>query len=184
MKRKIRVGLDLDGVLVDKPPLIPKRSLEWLVRAHNHNRALAYRFPQSKWEQRLRWLSHMPCLRPGLAGNIMVLKESAKQGQYDFFLISGRYSFLQSRTEEWLKRHGLVEIFKETVINLNNEQPHLFKEKQLRRLKIDVFIDDDPPLATYLARKLPRKKVFCLDYGLASTVGPRLINSLNEAFPL
>jgi len=46
-EKLICIGLDLDGILVDKPPFVPKRLLEWLVRSHRTEK-LAYRYPQQK----------------------------------------------------------------------------------------------------------------------------------------
>ena len=176
----IRIGFDLDGVIVDKPPLIPKKLLEWLVRLHQ-NKKLAYRFPKSKLEQKIRILSHHLFLRPPIKKNLEFIKKIAKNKKCQLYLISGRYAFLKKRTDQWLKHYQINNLFKKTLINLKNEQPHLFKKKQIKDLKIDIFIDDDLPLASYLSKTLPKTKIFCFDHKKDKQL-PLIIESLKEVF--
>jgi hypothetical protein len=61
-KEKIKIGFDLDGVIIGKPPFMPKYLMERLVRKKGYG--LVYRFPKSKIEKYIRWLSHFPLLRP------------------------------------------------------------------------------------------------------------------------
>ena len=49
--KKIRVGFDLDGVIVDSPFLVSKGMIEKLVKT---NSGVEYRFPKSKAEQLIR----------------------------------------------------------------------------------------------------------------------------------
>jgi len=86
--------------------------------------------------------------------NIKVIHELYKSKNYELYVVSSRYSFLEGRTNEWFKYYRLRELFKEIYINLKNEQPHLYKEKMIKRLKLNVFIDDDRPLLNYLKRKI------------------------------
>lgn len=154
----IKIGLDLDGVIVNKPPLIPKRFLEWLVRSHK-NRGLAYRYPSSRFEQQVRWFSHHPFFRPPIRENLEFIKKISKNKKYKLYLISGRYSFLKDRTWQWLKRQKINNLFEKVLINLKNQQPHLFKTKKIKELKIDVYIDDDKLLTDYLSSRLQKTKV-------------------------
>lgn len=161
-EKKIKIGLDLDGVLVGKPFFIPKSLLEWLVRSHK-NKELAYRYPSCRFERWLRWLSHHYIFRPPIRKNLKVVRKLAKNRNYLFYLISGRYSFLEDRTYQWLKRYHLITLFEKISINLENEQPHKFKEKMIKKMKIEIFIDDDFSLIKYLAISSPDKKFFCID---------------------
>ncbi len=159
----IKVGLDLDGVIVDKPPLISKNLLEWLVRSHQ-SKGLAYRFPESKIEQWLRIFTHHPLFRPPIKKNLEFVKKLAKKGKYRLYLVSARYSFLEERTWQWLRFHQIDHLFAAVHLNLKNEQPHLFKEKVIRKLNPDFFIDDDFPLTKYLRKNLEKVSIFCFPY--------------------
>ena len=151
--KKIKIAFDLDGVIVDKPPIIPKKLLERIFRGKSKN-GLHYRFPYSRIEQRIRKLSHFYLLRPPIKKNIEVIRQLAKAKKYELYIVSGRYSFLEKETENWLEKRKIKPFFKEIYINLENDQPHLFKERILKELRPDFFIEDDKGILSYLRPKL------------------------------
>lgn len=161
MKRKIKVAFDLDGVIADKPPFVPKGLLEWLFKGGRRGR-FDYRFPHSRTEQAIRKLSHFYLFRPPIKKNIRLIKDLVKAGKYELFVVSGRYGFLKPETENWLKKRGLKGIFKKIYLNRLNEQPHLFKEKTLKQIRPDIFIDDDNEIVDYLTGKVGGK-IYCFD---------------------
>lgn len=161
---KIKIAFDLDGVIIDKPPLIPKKLIERLFRGGNHN-GLHYRYPRSKLEQRIRKISHYYLFRPPIGKNIKFIKSLASENKYDLYIISGRFSFLKKETNIWLEKRKIKDLFRKIYINLDDEQPHLFKEQVLRELKPNVFIDDDWLLADYLAEKISPCKIYCFSLG-------------------
>lgn len=147
----IKVGFDLDGVIIDKPPFMPKILIEWLYRSHK-NKRLAYRFP-NKPEQIIRWISHFPVFRPPLKKNLEYLIDY-KKNNHNIVAISSRYSFLEKRTQNWIKANGLEKVFTKVYLNTKDEQPHLFKERILKKISLDMYIDDDKPLVNYLKGKV------------------------------
>ena len=162
-KRKIiRIGFDLDGVLVDKPPLIPKKWLEYLFRGRSKN-GLHYRYPKTKLEIWIRKLSHFYLFRPPLKENIKFIKKLKKQ-KHELYIISGRYSFLEKETKVWLKKRRLSSLFKKVFINLKGEQPYLFKERVIRQLKLDCYFEDDGDTVNFLRLKF-RNKIFWVKQG-------------------
>ncbi|MGI5826000.1 MAG: hypothetical protein ACOX50_01155 [Patescibacteria group bacterium] len=165
MNKKIKVAFDLDGVLVDKPPLISKAVIEWLFRGHKSQR-LYYRFPTKKVEQLIRKASHFYLLRPPIGENIKFVQKLAQSDQYELYVVSGRYSFLKGETEQWLKKRKVKDCFRQIFINLENMQPHLFKEKILKQIKPDIFVDDDFLLVEYLKRKVKIDKMFCYSHSI------------------
>lgn len=158
--KKIKIAVDLDGILIDKPPLIPKKLLERLFRGSGGDN-LHYRFPTAELEQQIRKISHYYLFRPPIKKNIAFLKEVANDKKYELYVISGRYSFLEKETENWLKKRKVKNLFKKIYLNLNDEQPHLFKERILRILRPDIFIDDDDLIADFLVGKQPHVRIFC-----------------------
>lgn len=159
METKIRIAFDLDGVIIDKPPLISKKLLEWLFRGGKRD-GLHYRFPHSKLEQRIRKISHFYLFRPPIKKNIEFIRQLAKDKKYELYIISGRYSFLKKETKIWLEKRKIKDLFEGIFLNLKDEQPHLFKEKILKQIKPEVFVDDDSLLADYLVEK-NFGKIFC-----------------------
>lgn len=154
-----KIAFDLDGVIIDKPPLIPKKLLERMFRGKNKN-GLHYRFPRSKLEQKIRKISHFYLLRPPIRQNIEFIRRLAQDEKYELYAVSGRYSFLEKETDIWLEKRKIKSLFKKIFINLKNEQPHLFKERILGEIRPDIFVDDDGPLTDYLFQK-KIAKVFC-----------------------
>lgn len=157
--KTLRIGFDLDGVLVDKPPLIPRWFLGWLFKGSC--RRLNYHCPPPGWNRKLRIWSHQPWLRPPLKVNIAYVQKLAKQQNTKLFLISSRYSFLAKPTNKLLTRRGLGEVFDRVILNRKNEPPHLFKRRALEKLALNYYFEDDPEMVGYLQKNLPRLKV-CL----------------------
>jgi len=157
-RRIIKVGFDLDGVIVDKPPLVPKGLIEFLTKKPA-NSSLHFRFPKNFLEQYVRKFSHFYLFRPPLRQNIDFIKRLSPRN-YELYIISGRYSFLAPETDIWLKKRGLEYLFKAVFINLGNEQPHLFKERIIKDLGLDCFFEDDPDTVAHLNQKIRKKKIF------------------------
>lgn len=158
-KKKIKIGVDLDGVIIGKPFFVPKDLMEWLVRSHNNSKT-KYRFPKLKAEIYLRKKSHHWLLRPPIRKNLEAIKELAKKKNIEIYIISGRYGFLKEKTQFWLKKHRAKNSFKRTFINLRNEQPHLFKERILKKLNLDYFFDDDPIIIKHLKTQVKNTKLY------------------------
>jgi len=150
---KIRIGFDLDGVIIGKPPFVPEFLMELLVRSHN-NINISYRYPTNQFERFIRWLSHHPVFRPPINKNIKLIHQLYKSNSYELYVVSSRYSFLDKRTDQWFMFYKLNGLFKDIHINLKDEQPHVYKEKMIKKLKLNVFIDDDLLLLNYLKGRL------------------------------
>ena len=85
--KKIRIGFDMDGVIVGKPFFVPKNLLEWLVRSHSHSKT-NYRFPNFKTEAWLRRKSHHWFLRPPMKKNLQVIKNISEKKNIKIYIIS------------------------------------------------------------------------------------------------
>jgi len=160
VKKRKKIAFDLDGVIIDKPPIIPKRLLEWLFCGGGKN-GLHYRYPKTRLERTIRKISHYYLFRPPIKGNVEFIKKMAKDPSLEFYVISGRYSFLEKETKNWLEKNKISKFFTQIFLNLNDEQPHLYKEKILGNLKPDIFIDDDLLLVNFLTKKINNCKIFC-----------------------
>jgi hypothetical protein len=153
VQKKIKIGFDLDGVIIGKPFFVPQYLMEALVRSKK-NDILEYRYPSSKFERLVRYLSHHPILRPPIRENITLIRELSKSKKYQLYAISSRYCFLEERTKQWFRFYKLRKFFKEIYINIENEQPHLYKERMIKKLKLNALIDDDKPLLEYLKKRV------------------------------
>jgi hypothetical protein len=154
------IGFDLDKIFIDTPPFIPNSVIQRMYRK-KANGVLLYRIP-SRPEQLFRRVTHMPLLRPPIQNNLEFLRNIPKEGN-KLYLISSRYKFLESATNQLVKAYELDKIFDKLYFNYENKQPHIFKNEVLKKLKLDMYIDDDLALINHVAKDNPKTKFFWLE---------------------
>ena len=153
----MNIGFDLDKIFIDTPPFIPKFFIDRLYKKKD-NGILVYRIP-GRVEQVIRNISHLPILRPAIRSNLNYIRNLPRKNN-KFYLISSRFKFLEKRTKDLTRRHKLDKIFDGMFFNFANEQPHIFKSRIIRHLKLDYYIDDDLSLLKYAAEHNPKTKFF------------------------
>lgn len=156
----MNIGFDLDKVFINYPPLVPANIIDKLYKKKS-NGILIYRIPK-KPEQIFRRLTHHPFLRPPITENLSFLEKIPKS-KYKLYLISSRFSFLQKRTENIIKKYNFDSIFKGMYFNYMNIQPHEFKDIIIKQLKIEKYVDDDFSLIEYLAKHNPSVTFYWLN---------------------
>lgn len=154
------IGFDLDRIFINTPPLIPGKVISKFYKKKD-NGELVYRIP-SRPEQIFRRVTHFPLFRPPIEENLAVLHKLAKK-QNKLYLISSRYKFLEDVTEQLVKKYQLDTIFDKLYFNYENKQPHEFKNEVLKKLKLDMYIDDDLSLLQYVAKDNPKTKFYWLE---------------------
>ncbi len=156
----MKIGFDLDRVFINTPPFVPGKIITKLYKKKD-NGVLLYRIP-SHSEQLFRKATHHPLLRPPIEENLTVLRSIANKNN-KLYLISSRYKFLEDITGKLVKRHGLDDIFEKLYFNYDNKQPHIFKNDILKKLKLDMYIDDDLSLLQFVAKENPKTKFYWLE---------------------
>ena len=113
----MNIGFDFDKVFVNYPPGIPNKLIDYLYKGHlalmkgkTKNVTLSYRYPGTI-EQKIRMLSHAKILRPAIIENINALKKISQLKNCKTYLVSSRYGFLKSKTEEWLEKEKIEKYF-------------------------------------------------------------------------
>ncbi len=157
----MRIGFDLDKVLIDYPPLIPSALIDRLYKEKGDG-ALLYRIP-SRPEQFIRLLTHYSLFRQPIVENIKFIKSLPRGNKNKYFLISSRFGFLKNRTEEIVKKHQFDKVFYGMFFNFGNQQPHLFKDEVVKKLKLNRYVDDDLSLLKFLSQNNPKIKFFWLN---------------------
>lgn len=157
----MNIGFDLDGIFVGLPPILPAWVIERLYREKDQKK-LHYRIP-GEIEKRIRVLSHASILRPPIQKNILFARNLSQNKKYTFFLVSSRFGFLKSQTEKIIKKYGIDTMFHKIFFNYDNEQPHVFKNRVIKKMKISLFIDDDIYLLRFLAKENPQTQFFWLN---------------------
>ncbi|MBD3279228.1 MAG: hypothetical protein GF390_00780 [Candidatus Pacebacteria bacterium] len=173
-KPKLKVGFDLDGVLLYNPARMMRpviaflKKHRWLVKRKKKQ----FFVPRSKFQQWFWWLLHKSSLF--VAPGYQELKKLVKEGKIEAYLITGRFKHLEADFQRWLRKMGADEVFKTVYLNQQNQQPHLFKEQLIEKLDLDVFVEDNWDIVDHLQRRFSKsnqpKKIFwvsnLLDLGI------------------
>lgn len=171
IKKRIRIGFDFDKVFVNYPQFVPDRLINRLYKKKSS--VLTYRIP-GKMEQRFRIISHHHLFRTPIAYNIKTLK-AIKQRGIETYLVSSRFGFLKNKTQTWLQRHQMEQYFDGIYFNFDNQQPHKFKNKVIKSLRITHYVDDDLDLLLYLTKNDPKLTLYWLSSRHLSTKLPKNI---------
>ena len=157
----MNIGFDLDKIFIDYPPFVPNALIDKLYKRKS-NGILTYKIPSNP-ERALRTLSHFPLFRPPIIENIRYVKSLAKNKDHKYYLVSSRFSFLKERTQEIIQKYSFEKIFNTMFFNFNDQQPHIFKKQVLKKMNVDLYVDDDLPLLEYLASKNTKIRLFWLN---------------------
>ena len=145
MSKPLKVGFDLDGVILYNPVRIfrifAKKFLKPLKASFLHQKKESFYLPASDFEQFLWKILHKTSFR--IDKDLGDLKKLVKSKKIKAYLITGRYSFLSEDYFNWLKKIGAKKIFSQCHYNKNNFQPDDFKEKMIKKLKLDVYVEDN-----------------------------------------
>ncbi len=152
-KRPLRVGFDLDGVLLYNPARIVRPIISWVKRTFLHKRKLSFYYPKTHAEKIMWKLFHYSSIynAPGLDE----IRRLVKEGKIEAYLITARFGFLGNSVLRWVKYNNLTNTFKEVYYNKNDEQPHLFKERMINKLKLDAYIEDNFDIVTHISKTTP-----------------------------
>ncbi len=178
----MNIGFDLDKIFINFPPLVPTGIIDWFYKG-KPNGPLKYRIP-GKAEQIIRIFSHYPLFRPPIAKNMNYIKNLALTNTNKYYLISSRFSFLEKRTAAIIKRYKFDKIFNAMYFNYLNNQPHLFKNEVIKKLDLDMYVDDDLQLLKYLINKNQKTKFFWLNDKVSKHLEGNLfaIKNISEMF--
>jgi len=147
-KRKLRVGFDFDGVVVYNPLRIFRPFVAVAKKIILRPKKLKFYYPQTSWEKFFWFVLHQSSIFP--APGFPLLKKLLKEGKIEGYLLTSRYSCLGGSFYHWLKKHQVDQLFKGCYLNKKNEQPHKFKERMIKKLKLDLYLDDNWDIVNYL----------------------------------
>lgn len=156
----LKIGFDLDGVLLYNPLRMIRPLIALLKKKQIgiERKELEFFVPQKKWEEIMWEMFHWSSLF--IAPGYQRITQLKKQNLIEPYLITGRFAHLNQDFERWKKRMKADELFVGTYLNLQDEQPHMFKEQMIKELDLDVFIEDNWDIVKYLAKRFTNKKVF------------------------
>ena len=173
----MNLGFDFDKIFIDYPPFIPGKLIDYLYKKKGE-KALSYRIP-SKPEQAIRIFSHYSFFRPPITENVKFIKDLSKTKSNKYYLISSRFNFLKKRTNAIVNKYGLGKIFDQMFFNFENQQPHIFKNGVIKKMKIDRYVDDDLPLLRFIAEDNKNVKFFWLNKNIKKQLSKNILAITN-----
>lgn len=163
MKKKfLKVGFDLDGVILYNPIRVARPVIAFFKSIFFDNKKpLFFYYPKTKIEKLFWKILHLSSLFP--APGVNEIKKLVKEKKIKAYLITGRYSFLENDLQQWIKKLKFKNFFEGIYFNKNDLQPHLFKEKMIKKLNLDIYIEDNWDIVNYLTQnselKTQNKKI-------------------------
>lgn len=147
-KKKIKIGLDFDGVIAYNPFRVVRFPIAYFKKNILGIKKLQFWYPQRQWQKIFWVILHDSSVFP--ANGVDLLRRLVDEGLIEAHLISARYSFLDEHLFKWLEKYHLGDIFKTININEYDDQPHLFKEKKIKSLGVSYYIEDNLDIVTYI----------------------------------
>lgn len=169
-QKKIKIGFDLDGVILDNPSRIFRSLISRSKKAHLFPRKeLDFYHPNSYLEQFLWSLIHKSSYK--LADGFTDLEKLVlTHPNLEIYVVSARFACLAKDTEKWKKIINRQNIFKGIYFNQCDEQPHFFKKRMTEELALDYFVEDNWDVASYLAKNQSQAQVWWLSNFLDRTI--------------
>ena len=146
----LRVGFDMDGVLLYNPARIIRPLISFIKRIFLHKRKLKFYYPKTTYEKIFWRIIHKSSIynAPGLHE----ITKLVKTGKIEAYLITARYNYLGSTVTKWVKKNKLEKTFKGVFFNSKDEQPHEFKERMIKKLNLDIYVEDNFDIVNHLMK--------------------------------
>lgn len=149
-KKPLRVGFDLDGVVLYNPARTIRRPMTLFKHYFFPKKEKQFFHPTSKPLQFINRLMHLSSFK--VASGFEDIIDLAKKGHIEPYIITARWSFLKDDFEAWMKKLHVPVHFKSYHLNEKNEQPHLFKERMIKELKLDAYVEDNLNIVDHLKK--------------------------------
>jgi hypothetical protein len=140
-KKPLKVGFDLDGVILYNPARIVRPILALFRKVFLHKKKTAFYIPRTRWEKLFWLLVHKSSLF--VAPGVSRLQELIKEGKIEAYIITGRYDSLKTDFDKWMEKIEAEKYFKAYIHNAKEEQPFVFKKRMINKFQLDVFVEDN-----------------------------------------
>jgi hypothetical protein len=150
-KKELKVGFDLDGVILYNPARIIRPIMHTIKSSIFKKKKVSFYVPKTKLEEFIWYLAHKSSFitAPGLDE----LKDALSENKFKAYIVTARFHSLRHDFLGWMKRINADQYFAGYFHNQEDEQPHIFKKKMIEKLNLDVFVDDNWDIVQYLKKE-------------------------------
>jgi len=183
MKKVLKVGFDMDGVILYNPIRFVRsiaKSLKPLKAIIFKQKKETFYFPKSNIAKFLFSALHLSSYK--IDTGIEMIKALVKDKKINAYIITSRYSFLEKSYLSWKKKINKNHIFTKCYNNKNDFQPNEFKLLMIKKLKLDYYVEDNWDIVEKLnAKKLKCKILWITNFLDKNIQYPYKFTSLKEA---
>lgn len=160
--RPLRVGFDLDGVLLYNPARVFRPVTIQLKKILKNKSAkdetVKFYYPKSSLEKLIWKIVHWSSLFP--VDGIEEIKKLAKDHKAEVFIVTSRYDCLKEDFQNWLKKMDIREYLVDAYHNKYDIQPHKFKEQKIKELDLDYFVEDNWDIVQHINKNTNTKTLW------------------------
>lgn len=167
-KKPLRVGFDLDGVILYNPARIVRPVFALFRYLFIKKKKTAFYIPKSKLEKLMWLIVHKSSLF--LAPGVKDLQSLIETGKIEAYIITGRYDSLKNDFDKWMEKIEAKKYFAGYFHNSKEEQPYIFKKRMIVKYKLDVFVEDNWDIIQLLNNDTAKTKILWICNVLDQTV--------------
>src|SRR3990167_4579776 len=156
---KIRIGFDFDGVLFYNPIRLLRPLLDLVKKYVLHVPSTTFYVAKTPSSYAFMRLVHASSFMPNVGLHDFL--EFLKNPNIEVYVVTARQKFLMPDLYRLLKLYRVH--IPHTVIyyNLHDEQAHIFKERMMKKLGLDFYVEDNWDIVQHV-RKTTETKVIWL----------------------
>lgn len=140
-KKPLRVGFDLDGVILYNPIRFARPIISFLKHKILRKKTIVFYVPKSG-PAKMGWhIVHLTSFKP--AGGLEIIAQLIKDKKIEPYIVTGRYASLSRDLEKWKSLLTDKYGFRNYFNNIRDEQPNAFKARMIKKLNLDVFVEDN-----------------------------------------
>lgn len=149
-KKTLKIGFDLDGVLLYNPTRTVRPLVAFVKKKILHKKQTKFFYPHTKFQQAIFRIFHFSSFMtaPGFES----IRDLVAQEKIEAYLITARFAYLKKDLDKWLQKVNGDTIFKAVYYNKRNQQPHVYKAHMIEKLQLDVYMEDNWDIVEHVSK--------------------------------
>ncbi len=153
----IRIGFDFDGVLFYNPTRVLRPFIYFVKKYLFGITKTNFYIPKNGISQKVATLMHKSSYKPNKGFEEFL--RMVNDPQYEVYIITARPSFIKDDLSKLLAPYDLRKI-NGIIQNGKDEQPHLFKERMVKELGLDFFVEDNWDVVKHLSEETKARVIW------------------------
>lgn len=148
--KPLKIGFDLDGTILYNPARITRPISFFIKKIFFHKTEISFYHPETSLQIAIWKLIHLSSLFKEKGFDDIV--KMTREKRIESYIISSRFNCLKDGFNWWMEKLKVNGYFAGLYHNDKDEQPHFYKERMLKKLKLDYYVEDNYNIANHLSR--------------------------------